>query len=88
MTKREVDEFEDLLGKRARRGGNVLRRHHRADRRQQGNHLRTGVGLEEATDVLWFLNSPEAWELLVVDRGWTPEHFGHWVYDMAVASLL
>jgi AcrR family transcriptional regulator len=53
-----------------------------------GNHLRTGVDVEEATDVLWFLNSPEAWELLVMEREWTPEHFGHWVYDMAVASLL
>jgi hypothetical protein len=53
-----------------------------------GDHLRTGVAVAEATDVLWFLNSPEAWELLVIDRGWTPEHFGRRMYDMATASLL
>jgi AcrR family transcriptional regulator len=33
--------------------------------------LRSGLGVEEAGDVLWALNSPEMYELLVGQRGWS-----------------
>jgi AcrR family transcriptional regulator len=50
--------------------------------------LRPGVSMPEARDVLWTLNSPELYELLVHDRGWTPERYGRWVADALAAALL
>lgn len=54
----------------------------------EGGHLRRGVSVEEARDVLWAHNSVELWELLVQRRGWTYERFGRWVGDQLVAALL
>jgi len=53
-----------------------------------GGHLRVGVSVDQARDVLWTFNSAELWELLVITRGWTPEDFGHWIGDMLIAALL
>ena len=41
-----------------------------------------------ATDILWTLNHPDLWQLLVVPRGWTPEHYEQWFADTACAQLL
>jgi AcrR family transcriptional regulator len=41
--------------------------------------LRPGMSVDEARDVLWTLNSLEVWDLLVVQRGWTPEAYSTWV---------
>ena len=35
-------------------------------------HLRTGVSVEEARDILWTYNSPDLNELVVLRRGWSP----------------
>ena len=34
------------------------------------------------------LQLPEVYELLVVQRGWTPERYGRWVADTLTAALL
>jgi AcrR family transcriptional regulator len=39
----------------------------------QEGHLRPGVSVNEARDMLWTCNSPEVYELLVLQRGWTPQ---------------
>jgi hypothetical protein len=36
-------------------------------------HLRPGVSVDEARDLLWTYNSPELYELLVLQRGWSPQ---------------
>ena len=54
----------------------------------QEGHLRPDVSVEEAGDMLWTCNSPEVYELLVVQRGWTPERYGRWVADTLTAALL
>ena len=41
-----------------------------------------------ATDILWTLNHPDVWQLLVLERGWTPEQFEAWFADAACAQLL
>lgn len=51
-------------------------------------HLRPGVSVGEARDVLWTYNSAELYELLVMRRGWPPERYGAWVTDALVAALL
>jgi AcrR family transcriptional regulator len=54
---------------------------------EQG-HLRKGVSVNDARDVLWAHISPELWELLVIKRGWKPERYGRWLADQLIAALL
>ena len=53
-----------------------------------GGHLPAGTAVEEARDILWTFTSPELWDLLVTQRGWTPARYGHWVASMLSAALL
>jgi AcrR family transcriptional regulator len=53
-----------------------------------GGHLPAGTAVEEARDILWTFTSPELWDLLVIQRGWTPARYGHWLADMLTAALL
>ena len=50
--------------------------------------LRTELDVDRATDILWTLNHPDVWQLLVVQRGWTPDEYERWFADTAVAQLL
>ena len=50
--------------------------------------LRRGLGVERAADILWTLNHPNTWQLLVGQRGWTPEEWERWFADTACAQLL
>jgi AcrR family transcriptional regulator len=59
-----------------------------ARRLAEDGHLRAGVGVDEARDVLWLYSAPEVYELLVVRRGWPPERFGRWVGQTYVGTLL
>ena len=49
--------------------------------------LREGLDVTDATDILWTLNHPDVWLLLVGERGWSPERFEEWFADTAVAQL-
>jgi len=46
------------------------------------------IDAARATDILWTLNHPDIWLLLVGQRGWTPEQFEAWLGDTAIAQLL
>jgi AcrR family transcriptional regulator len=50
--------------------------------------LRPGLGVARATDILWTLNHPDLWQLLVVARGWTPAAYERWFGDAICAQLL
>jgi AcrR family transcriptional regulator len=50
--------------------------------------LRRGLGVDRATDILWTLNHPDVWQLLVGERGWTPEEYEEWFCDTACSQLL
>lgn len=50
--------------------------------------LRPELDVDRATDILWTLNHPDVWLLLVGERGWTPEAFEAWFGDTACAQLL
>jgi AcrR family transcriptional regulator len=50
--------------------------------------LRLDRTVEQATDVLWTLNHPNVWLLLVGERGWTPEAFEDWFFETLCAQLL
>lgn len=50
--------------------------------------LRAGLGADDACDLLWTLNHPAVWQLLVVERGWSPQRYEEWLGDAASAELL
>jgi AcrR family transcriptional regulator len=50
--------------------------------------LLPGLSVDRAADILWTLNHPSLWQLLVGDRGWTPEDYEQWCGDLACAQLL
>lgn len=59
-----------------------------ARRLRDAGHLRAGVSLTQATDILWTYSSPELYELLVLRRGWTPQRYGRFVADAMIDALL
>jgi AcrR family transcriptional regulator len=50
--------------------------------------LRPGISKPRARDVLWTLNSPELYELLVLERGWSDREYARWVASQLTAALL
>lgn len=44
-----------------------------------GGALRAGMSAEQATDVLWTLCSLAIYDLLVIERGWTPDRYEAWL---------
>lgn len=50
--------------------------------------LRPGIDVDQARDVLWTLNSHAIHELLVVQRGWSPERYRDWLADALARMLL
>src|SRR5437764_13873695 len=59
-----------------------------ARRLRDAGHLRAGVTLAHAADVLWTFSSPELYELLVLRRGWTPHPYGTFIADAMIHALL
>jgi AcrR family transcriptional regulator len=55
---------------------------------REKNALNPALGIERATDILWTINHPAVWQLLVRERGWTPEEYEQWSGDTASAQLL
>jgi AcrR family transcriptional regulator len=66
----------------------LTRMAHNARTLLDGGHLRKGVTLDAATDVLWTYSSPELYELLVIRRDWSVERYGRFVADSMIAALL
>jgi TetR/AcrR family transcriptional regulator, regulator of autoinduction and epiphytic fitness len=50
--------------------------------------LKPGLGVTRGADLLWSLNHPDVWELLVRQRGWTPSQYERWLGDTLVDQLL
>ena len=50
--------------------------------------LRRELDIERAADILWTLNHPDTWRLLVRQRGWTPDEWEQWFGDAVIAQLL
>jgi AcrR family transcriptional regulator len=50
--------------------------------------LRPGLSVERAADILWTLNHPNVWQLLVGTRGWTAAEHEEWWSAVARAELL
>lgn len=64
------------------------RMRHNARRIQECGWLRPGLGLAQATDILWTYSSAELYDLLVVKSGWPAKRYGEFIGDALVAALL
>jgi AcrR family transcriptional regulator len=47
-----------------------------------------GLDRERAIDMVWAIASPEIYDLLVLQRGWTPSECADWVTDALASALL
>jgi AcrR family transcriptional regulator len=65
----------------------LTRMTHNARTLLKGGHLRKGMTLDAAADVLWTYSSPELYELLVIRRRWPVERYGRFVADSMIAAL-
>lgn len=50
--------------------------------------LREGRTEQQATDILWTLNHPSVYQLLVAERGWSPERYERWLAATLSEQLL
>ena len=50
--------------------------------------LRPELDVARATDLLWTLNHPDLWHLLVGERGWSAEEYEQWFADAVCLQLL
>ena len=66
----------------------LTRMTHNARTLLKDGHLRAGITLDAATDVLWTYSSPELYELPVIRRGWSVERYGRFIADAMIAALL
>jgi AcrR family transcriptional regulator len=50
--------------------------------------LKKGLDTERATDILWTLNHPTLYQLLVAERGWTAAEYEDWLGAIFCSQLL
>lgn len=50
--------------------------------------LRPGLSVARAADIIWSMNSPEFYLLLVEQRGWSPKEFESWLANAWIRLLL
>ena len=66
----------------------LTRMTHNARNLAAAGHLRDGLTVEEAGEIMWTYSSPELYELLVLTRGWPLERYGEFIADAMIAALL
>ena len=66
----------------------LTRMRHHADFLAEHGYLRDDVTVAEATDILWTCSSVEIYELLVLQRRWSPDRFARFIADFMITSLL
>jgi hypothetical protein len=74
--------LEELYANRLRRMTDNARRFAAA------GHLRPGVTVGEAANVMWTYTSPELYELLVLRRGMPLKRYGRFVAEAMIAALV
>lgn len=66
----------------------LARMTHNARNLARAGHLREGVTVKQAGEVMWTYSSPELYELLVVRRRWSITRYAAFIADAMVAALL
>jgi AcrR family transcriptional regulator len=55
---------------------------------EERDALANGLDVATATDILWTLNHPTVWHLLVRERGWSAAQYERWLGDAFCSQLL
>ncbi|MGH2982895.1 MAG: TetR/AcrR family transcriptional regulator [Solirubrobacterales bacterium] len=55
---------------------------------QKKGALHSGLSVRRATDILWTLNHPDVYQLLVGSRGWSPDQYEKWLGDAFCSQVL
>lgn len=50
--------------------------------------IKPDLTADDVRDVLWTYHAPELYELLCLERGWSPERYGRFLRDAIVAAVL
>ncbi len=50
--------------------------------------LRADLEVADAAEIIWTLNHPSIYHLLVRERGWSEERYEHWLADAFIRQLL
>ncbi|HEY0520256.1 MAG TPA: helix-turn-helix domain-containing protein [Ilumatobacteraceae bacterium] len=66
----------------------LARMAHNARYLVRGGHVRKGITVQHATDVLWTYSSPDVFDLLVRRRGWSVRKYARFVGESIAAALL
>ena len=61
---------------------------HNARNLATARHLRRGMSVERAGEIMWTYSSPELYELLVVRRRWSLRRYGEFLAEAMIAALL
>ena len=51
-------------------------------------HLRAGITVDQAADIMWTYSSPDLYDLLVLRRGWTADRYGQFIGHALIHALL
>lgn len=80
---RELDELWKTISRRRAENMSLFARDLAAT-----GCLRPGVSVAKAADIIWTMNAPELYLLLVEQRGWSREEYCDWLGDAWIRLLL
>jgi AcrR family transcriptional regulator len=66
----------------------LARMTHNAQNLACAGHLRPGLSIDDAGEIMWAYSSPELYELLVIGRGWSNQRYGAFTTAALTAALL
>jgi AcrR family transcriptional regulator len=66
----------------------MTRMRHNAQALARRGFLREDISVSQAAETMWVYSSPELYQLLIIDLGWTAEQFGAFVADALEGALL
>ena len=68
--------------------GRLRRMTRNAGHLAEAGHLRDGITVQHAAEIMWAYTSPELYEMLVLARGWPLERYRDFIADAVIAALL
>ena len=66
----------------------MTRMQHNAEALARRGFLREDISVRRAAETMWIYSSPELYQLLIIQLGWTTEHFGAFIANALEAALL
>jgi len=66
----------------------MTRMQHNAEALARRGFLREDISVRRAAETMWIYRSPELYQLLITQLGWTTEHFGAFIANALEAALL